>query len=1025
MSLIFEKQNILSILVISIVVVVILIVIIKMYKKLIQRLLFYKKGFGKINGFFAKLFKVNAINEIYLEFYRSLGLWQKVRLYFVKKNILIDNSLKIENEFGIYFELGANQLRLYINPEKLNESNIKEVDILCLFNKVFKGCVNLVIVNVDDQLNKTNLTNLIDPINKCFTYISKYLSSSFNYVVNIVEQDDDIAYKTWCEYTLLANVTNFWPNEKPSPSWFDVATTRYTDKQLYLNERPFSSEQIRDLYCFLHNCLSHEYFINLLQAEISNKVAKYRGFGIDLFKRDKLLKSRLVEKAYSTHKFTKKLKKMICFITMFILTGCFIAGWYQIKNNIKSIANQIPLTCKYSGDLSEINLENYYSSLNDAFYNSFIVDLAYHNAGKKRLDRLWEKFIYTHVILRVLAKSNNPIQKLALNILQNQIADPNVRESISDNLWLWSKVTKIHENVLSVWLKIDHERTNTKGIYDLPFDGQQNNKTIEYIDNFIRQIFRQKKPQKISLDKTIINRALELVLLDQLLNDHDLNIYIHDSRLNNQISLSYEQRLTLNHFITYLELRDVIEPVINERSIEDKVNKLSKIINSIKELARTPWDKKLASFMLQNISDKFYLNSLKQHKYYYSYSFYEKSVKPINLELSNTVKTYAQIGVNINPIYNEFKSSLDKYVKAYKNYYYQKAIEAFEVNSSDIDTLISRLKKINKLSNLESSLSAIQKNILQLKNVSMSDDSFKGINNFYHNIESYNKLMNKHIDLLNKVKLNPELLIDLYQNNKHPFEKDMNGLLKSIKATPKVNKLFSQPTVVSEQVTTKLLQQYVQNYWNKNLEVIYNKVFNSFPFKESSDKQISVDTLTKMIGKGGKFWESYSKIATLIKNYNGNKWLTNKQFREYKKVQKLSGLLWDANGKPKPIKFTLITSELLPSYSYVENFWYFFKDKKMSYYEGILSIGKNSISDIGVGGAKQIFEVQWWLNKISSIALISDKKALIAQQSKDGSWSFWKLLKSADHKGNTFSWNFNNNNTKVSFDIEYSDIWFN
>ena len=73
------------------------------------------------------------------------------------------------------------------------------------------------------------------------------------------------------------------------------------------------------------------------------------------------------------------------------------------------------------------------------------------------------------------------------------------------------------------------------------------------------------------------------------------------------------------------------------------------------------------------------------------------------------------MGVDINPIYAEFKLSLNKYIKGYKNYYYQKATEAFEVNANDIDNLIQRLRKINTSSNLQSSLSAIQKNVLQLK----------------------------------------------------------------------------------------------------------------------------------------------------------------------------------------------------------------------------------------------------------------------------------------------------------------------
>ena len=253
-----------------------------------------------------------------------------------------------------------------------------------------------------------------------------------------------------------------------------------------------------------------------------------------------------------------------------------------------------------------------------------IVELAYHNAGKKRLDRFWEKFIYNHVILRALSKANNPIQKLALNILQDQITDPNVRELISDNLWLWSKVTKIPENVLSVWLEVGHEKTNAKGIYNISFDGQHDNKTIEYISSFVGQVFEQQDPLKIQLDKTVTDKALELALLDQVLNDRDLNIHIHDTKLSNQLSLSYEQRVNFNHFITYLELRNVITSVVDQENIKDKVNQLSNIKNSIKQLARTPWDKKLASFMLQSITDKFYMNSLKSHKYYYSYSFYEK-----------------------------------------------------------------------------------------------------------------------------------------------------------------------------------------------------------------------------------------------------------------------------------------------------------------------------------------------------------------------------------------------------------------
>ncbi|MED7788111.1 hypothetical protein [Francisella sp. 19X1-34] len=1025
MNVLLEKQSILSIFAIGIMGVVVFIIIIKMYKKLMQRTLFYKKGLGKINTFFAKLFKVNALNEIYLEFYKSLSLWERFRLYFARKNILINSSLEVEDEFGIYFKLDTNHLSLYINPKKLYKSRIKEADILCLFNKVFKGRINLVVVNVGTRLDNKGLTSQIDHISMCFADISRYLSSSFSYIVNIVEQDNNIYYETWRQYAQVANIKSFWVDEKPSLSWFDIVTTKYTDKQLYLGEQPFSSKQIRDLYCFLNNHLRFEYFINSLQSEISNKVALYGGFGIDLIKTGKLFRNSVIEKDYFTQKFTKKLKKKTFLIVLLLLIGCFIVGWYKVKNNISNIANQIPLTCKYSGSLSEINLKNYQKSLNETFYSNLIVTLAYHNAGKKHLDNLWERFIYKHVILRALSKTNNPIQRLALNILQNQITNPYIRELVSDNLWLWSKVTKVPENVLRVWLEVAHDKTNLKREYDLSSDRREYNNITEYINDFIVHIFKQKNSVKIPLDRTVINRALELALLDQLLNDHNLSIHIHDSKLRDQLSLSYEQRVVLNHFITYLELRDVIETVVSQVSTRDKVDRLANIENSIKQLAKTPWDRKLVSFMLQSVSDNFYLSSQDERKDYYSYNFYEKNIKPINLKLLKTVKAYAEIGININPIYTKFKLSLDKYKKAYKNYYYQKALDALEVDSRDIYTLLFSLKRISTSSNIEPLLLSIQKNVLQHKNVFMSEKSFKGINNFHNNLQKYNKIMDKYIDILNKTKSNPEILIKFYQNDKHPFKKDVDEFLQSTKVTPELARPLSQPALASEQVTTALLQEYVQKYWRTNLQGSYNKVFDSFPFKEDATNEISVDTLIKTIGKDGKFWRSYAKIAPLIRNYKGNKWLTDGQFKEYQKISKLSKLLWDANGKPKPIKFTLKTSELLPSYSHVETSWIFFKDKKTSYYEGVLSIGENSISDIGVGEVKRIFEVQWWLNKPASIALVSDKKDLIAQQVIEGDWSFWKLLKSADRKGNIFYWNFNNDNTDVSFDINYSKIWLN
>ncbi|WP_192577475.1 hypothetical protein [Francisella sp. LA112445] len=997
-----------------------------MYKKLIQRSLFYKKKLGKINGFFAKIFKINILNQEYIEFYRSLSLWQKIKLYFARRNILIDNSKKIDSEFGVCFEFNTNQLNFYLNPLVLYKAEIDEANIQGLLSKVFRGRINLIMININLRSQKNNLDSLVEPISSTFNSIAKYLSSSFNYIVNMTEQEDSSIHKAWNEYIRITSINNFWLSQKPSVSWLDSVTTKYTDKQLNLNDQSFTTSQIRDLYCFLYNCTNQEHFISLLQSEVSCKVANYKGFGINLLRRNSPLYKAQVFKILSSEKFIKKVKKVVFFMLMLFVVGGYIYGWYQVQSNIKNVVEQIKLSPKYKKPIDEINLKNYKSSLEEAFYKSYIVDLAYHNAVKKELDVFWEKYISSNIMSETLSKTSTSVQGLALNVIQNEVANPTTRDLVSSNLWLWSKVSGIPQNVLAVWLQLKHKDSNNKKVYKLSFNRADYAKTFRYVTKFTSNIFNEKYPLTVSLNNKVTNQALELVLLDQVSRDHDLESQINETRIG--IELSEPQRVILDHFIVYLELRDTILAITNTKGINDRIQKLSSLEANIQNIVKSPWDKKLASFMLQNVSNKFKLSLDKLPQKYYSYDYYKNNIRPLDNEFESIANKYNKLGVNLNPLYDQFKHSLTQYEQGYKSYYYQRLDNVLIVNSNDINTLIFQLKEINGTSDLISQLLLIQKNVLDTKSKFLSHSGFEGVDNFYKSIKSYNRLMNKNIKLLEEIKSNPEMLIDIYKNNKHPFEKTMNQFLKSIKLTSKLNKLISQAAVSSDNVTTKLLQQYIQKYWNENLEPKYSKVFDSFPFRANSANQITPKQLTTIVGKEGSFWKSYSKISSLVEKYNSNKWLTDQQQQKLKKMQELRNLLWDSNGNPKTIEVTLRTSKVLPSYSHTESSWYFFKDKKVSYYDGILSSDKNSISDIGVGGVKQTFKINWWLDNISSIALVSTnnkKKDLTAQQAKQGLWSFWRLLESADQKNNSFTWSFNNNETKVSFYIDYPRVWLN
>lgn len=93
-----------------------------------------------------------------------------------------------------------------------------------------------------------------------------------------------------------------------------------------------------------------------------------------------------------------------------------------------------------------------------------------------------------------------------------------------------------------------------------------------------------------------------------------------------------------------------------------------------------------------------------------------------------------------------------------------------EVKSNDVDSLILRLKEINSSTDLKSTMSTIQKNVLEVKDLFLSENSLRGLVTFIIILTIIIKLLDKYIDLLNKAKSDPQMLIELYQNSNYPFK---------------------------------------------------------------------------------------------------------------------------------------------------------------------------------------------------------------------------------------------------------------
>ncbi|AJI56362.1 hypothetical protein LA02_1237 [Francisella philomiragia] len=989
-------------------IIFIFIIVIMAYKNIVQKSIAYKKKLGKVNTFFVKIFKIGILDQIYIDLYRSLKIWQKAKLPFIQKKIYIDCSKKISNEFGISLEYCSNEIRCYINPKIIHEANIKEEEVKKLLSKVFRGSIDLIVVNVYFNTDKSNMEDLSRSINDGFDYIYSYLSGDFSYILNVMDQDNSILYQRWNSYHSLSNNDSFWLNEKPSSAWVNKILTKNTDAHLSLDD-VFDTNQIKELYCFLESCMNLEYMINLLQSKSYKNIAKYKGFGFGLEHNNK----KIMSEVKLTRTLFARVKKYTIHSTLVGATFMFILGWYSVSDNIKRASEQIFLYQNQNNYLKSINLTNYRKELNKVFDKNYFIKLAYYNGVKNELDRSWDNLIRNKIILNNLEKSNSSVQILALNILMTKMSDYNVKKSISNNLWIWSKITRVPQNILKIWLAIKHPSSSDKDFNEFKFDRNKDIKILDKIKYFNTSIFTEQKPLEKPLDKLIINKSLELEFVDNVLESEPL---LESLKLGDVLIMSNDEKKSLNIFVKYLEFRELLELVAHEESIRSRLVVLSKISKQIGLLIESSEDVKLANFLFQSIAEKFDVGVYENEKYY-NYNFYADNLELVKVMTNKVILDYKSLGLDLGSIDNVLNSSLFSYKQKYNEYFYHKIERLFYVaNSYDLNSQIHILERVGSSVELSETLKLVHSNAI--------DANYFDVNSLYKNTTEFNNLIKRYLDILYKAKTNPQTLIGLYKDSNKPFQEDMDRFIdKNIGQSNKIAILLSELAMTLDELTSNLLRNYIQEYWSLNIEKMYNLIFESFPFNKDAISEITPRGLEKIIGVNGSLNGDLSNIEPLIDN--SNLWLTDKQLGEYKKIKKLTNLLWDNQGKPKPVKVKVTTSELLPKYKHLESSWYFFKEEKSYYYDGVLLNDENTISDIGVGGISQDFEIKWWKDKASSIILIDNKKNLVDQKVSNGYWSFWKLLKYAQKKDKIFAWNFNNESTQIVFEIENSDFELN
>ena len=1042
-SRMFGKYGTIIIIVIG--VIAMLVVLKVVYTKILQRSARFNKGVGMINTFFSKLFGVSSITSIYADFYQSLFFIHKIRLRSARKYIYFDCDVKAENEFGITLSFKKGNLICQINPQQLIESEATEEEVIRLLSKVLKGRLNLTVVNVSlEHKESNNCFEDTKAIGKCFKYIATYLSLDLSYIVNIKDIHRCIGHEQWNAFSHRYNMVGFWKHQKPSAEWVADVVTESLHYQLPFQAQPMSTEALRNLYVFLNSCTKVQQFSDAIIENTPLRTACYEGFGIDLIHDYRITSKVNIDRCYRNYKFGLKVRNSVVGIVMIGMSGALIAGFVNLKRTIPETVTEI-VTNKNNNlvNPSEINLENYTLSqklvhrrdlnlVNQSIYR----DKSIHYIG----DATWAEIIRKDVILPRLSETGDPIQQYALTMMLMRENTQALESMVSDNLWIWSKVTQIPRSILKVWLKVNYAG-KTKGIRFGELNGAVKLKDKTAITKNVNRIlnsisYKYLDPQ-MPLDKALVGDAIELTFLNRMLNSNILSFSEQAKEVADRYHyvVSLEQMVNMNDFMQLLQIRDDLSQISKSKDIHGVISNLYEIHQQVKNFPKKEWDKILVSRLLQRVSsvmahtkiEKLYVNV--PDSTYYSRPFYEKEVAPLYASMLSVFNAYQSSGANVEVLANKMKESFKFYGVNYQAYYKQNLRNSIKLTTNNTSLFISELSSMSSSPTLENTIVAIQSNILSLPKkldpyMSAIPRLFDGIKAFSESRYKYDALLALYANELKFSVSDPEKVAEYYLIKQNNFNVSMSALLATFKLNDSIKNILLQPALDAEKVGFKPVQTYAQAYWNMTLTPVYWNIFSYFPFNKHSSKNITVVELTDLIGKDGLFWQRYnSVIGKLVVNYPKEKWLSPAQAKMYESIHYLRQNFWDAKGNKKEIVLDIETTGKLPTYTYTKEGWFGAKKAISIGYIGVLSSGKSKVSDIGIADIQSQFKIKWWLPESTSISLINEKGTIVQQRTRSGMWSFWNLLSNADWQDNRLIWDFNRGETQVVFKVNLPDVW--
>ncbi|MEW5804184.1 MAG: hypothetical protein AB1847_18975 [bacterium] len=437
----------------------------------------------------------------------------------------------------------------------------------------------------------------------------------------------------------------------------------------------------------------------------------------------------------------------------------------------------------------------------------------------------------------------------------------------------------------------------------------------------------------------------------------------------------------------------------------------------------------------------------------YTRAAFDDAIRPVLAELPDLLgKLPAAKEVKMlfsDFISREVKAYAEEYIFAYRTYYQQ-----FEISSSSLRGLQLVLNQIqqplspfqdflltikeNTSLNLEDSIDSGAGRYLQTFALKLHTFDFiqnvmlerKGI---FPELEKYKAILaqmqedlkgdkpfvaKNEMDDSNELKrqLSPlgRISLAIFRGEEDSYLNMVEMWLKNVEVGPEWQDIFRAPVRDAYRLGLNEVQAMVdkvsKELWTSDVQPVLRK----FPFNREAANEVTLAEMENLVHPKGKFWKTFQKYLAPVCLKTGNTWiqraanssqdigtvqLPQNMLNTVNEILRIGRTLWDENGIPKPLKFS-IKPFLLPSSETAGPV------AVLSY----LRSGKSSVFGFNQQPAWHEFEFEWWKEQSAIVGVeyttsINSRKKYRAITAPESCWSLYQLLRMADTAGeNLFMW---------------------